>query len=301
MLIKSIRALSSFLRGPRNKHVLQHNSLPSGLRQTATSVYSKAGGLGDELMAAMAIQCAIADFPALRCTFYTRFHSLLNGLEGPERVLPLPPSPPKNAIALTYGAKQLLSVPAQMAAQLGAAPTSFTLALPERPVQLPVSWPADGRPIILIQTAASGWTPNKQWPSEHWEKFISSLPDSHHVIEIGAESALSSPGHHPRWRSLVGKTSFEEYTSCFRSAALFVGPISSGMHLAHAYQLPSVIIAGGYEAANFPYPLARQLGSDLPCAPCWLRTPCPYHRKCLHEITPDRVLREVLEQIKAEN
>ena len=248
-------------------------------------------------MAAMAIQCAVAYFPALRFTFYTRFHSLLNGLEGPERVLPLPPSPPQNAIALTYVAKQLLSVPAQMAAQLGVSPASFTLTLPERPVQLPASWPSDGRPIVLIQTAASGWTPNKQWPSEHWEKLISSLPDSHHVIEIGTKSALSTPPDHPGWRSLIGATSLDEYISSFRAASLFIGPISSGMHLSHVYRLPSVIIAGGYEATNFPYPLARQLGSALTCAPCWLRTPCPYDRRCLQEISPDEVRIAIMKQL----
>jgi hypothetical protein len=259
-------------------------------------VFSKAGGLGDELMAVMAIQAKAASHPTARLVFHTRFFSLFDGLPGAHTVVPLQHPLPGNAIGLTYAAKQPLSVPAQMAAQLGVTSATFPVELPERPLRLPTGWPGPdaGSRILLIQTAASGWTPNKQWPAEFWLQWINRLPPEWHVVEVGTESALEQIPNHPGWHSLVGTTQLEEYVSCFRRADAFVGPVSSGMHLAHVYKVPSVIIAGGYEAAHFPYPLARQLGSHLPCAPCWLTTPCPYDRRCLRDITPDQVLQELL-------
>ena len=31
------------------------------------------------------------------------------------------------------------------------------------------------------------------------------------------------------------------------------------------------------------------LSSELPCAPCWLREPCPIGLKCLTSISPEQV------------
>jgi len=292
-LASFLRRIKRALRGKKERSVV-------ALAETGgerTHVFSKAGGLGDELMAAMAIQATAAIHPSARLVFHTRFQSLFEGLLGASAVRPLQHPLPANAVGLTYAAKQPLSVPAQMAAQLGVTADAFPIQLPERPLHLPGGWPDSEARVVLVQTTASGWTPNKQWPAEYWLQLINRLPAEWKVVEVGTESALEQAPDHPGWRSLVGRTDLEEYISCFRRANGFVGPVSSGMHLAHAYKLPSVIIVGGYEAAHFPYPLARQLGSDLPCAPCWLRTPCPYDRRCLREITPEQVLAELLTQV----
>ncbi len=263
------------------------------------NVYSKAGGLGDELMTAMAIQAKSAVHPNSYLNFHTRFHTLFDGLQGANTVVPLQQQLlSTKAIGLTYEAKHHLSVPAQMADQLGVTADVFSLQLPERPLRLPTRWPDSSARIVLIQTAASRWTPNKQWPTEHWLQLINQLPVEWKVVEVGTESALDQPPDHPGWLSFVGTTNLDEYVSCFRSSDVFVGPVSSGMHIAHAFNLPSVIIVGGYEAANFPYPFAIQIGTSIECSPCWLRNPCPFSKVCLGQISVTQVTSKIMAQLR---
>lgn len=280
------RYIYSFLR---RKHALETGPC---------NVFSKAGGLGDELMAVSAIQAAVCAQPQLEVVFYTRFLNLFQGLAGPKSVVALDAKTlPDHALALTYTIKQDRSVNEQMAQQLGAYNGPNPIDLPSRELELPANWPSNCKPIILIQPCASGWTPNKQWPLGYWRRLVESMPSEWTVVEVGKDNALDPAPSHPGWISLVGKTTLLEYVSCFREATIFVGPVSSGMHLAHAYKLPSVIVIGGYEAAHFPYPLAIQFGTKLPCAPCGLRSPCPYDLRCLKEIKPDSVLEAIFDRL----
>lgn len=262
-------------------------------------VHSKGGGLGDELMALCAAQAACRSQPTLKVTLCARYHVLFAGAPQVCEVQPLHEgNAALRGTGITYGHRQALPILRQMTAQLGAPDADdFRLELPERPLKLPQGWPHGERPKVLVQTSASDWTPNKQWLGEHWITLIESLPHEFSIVEVGAKSVLPVVPRHPGWHTLAGKTSLEEFISCFRAATLFLGPVSSGMHLAHGFGLPSVIIVGGYEAANFPYPLAVQLGSRLECAPCWLRSQCPYDRRCLSEITPDEVRSHLMAQL----
>ena len=62
---------------------------------------------------------------------------------------------------------------------------------------------------------------------------------------------------------------------------------STPYHLAY---IVIVVIYGGYiDPVATGYPGHINLYSPVECAPCWLRTPCPYAKKCLHQITPDQV------------
>jgi ADP-heptose:LPS heptosyltransferase len=62
------------------------------------------------------------------------------------------------------------------------------------------------------------------------------------------------------------------------------------MHIAAAVGTPAVVIYGGYiDPVATGYPGHIHLYSPVECAPCWLRVPCPYAKKCLHQITPDQV------------
>lgn len=255
-------------------------------------VYSKGGGLGDELMVLCAIQAAVRKEPTLRISFQARHHSLLHGAPGLEEVRLFDVRGAGSGI--TYAHKHPMPILKQMAAQLGVPDADdFALMLPDRPLRLPAGWPDDDAPKILVQISASDWTPNKQWPLEHWATLIESLPPEYSVIEVGAKPAMPATPRHPKWRTLGGQTTLDEYVSCFGAATLFIGPVSSGMHLAHAFRLSSIIIVGGYEAADFPYPRAVQLGSSVECAPCWLRTPCPLDRRCLREIHPEDVVKKI--------
>ncbi|WP_170156855.1 glycosyltransferase family 9 protein [Roseimicrobium gellanilyticum] len=195
---------------------------------------------------------------------------------------------PAGSIGLMYLQRHRLAIVEQMALQMGLRLSEHTTSLPRRPPEeLPSSFPKDA-PAVVMQTVASAWTPNKQWPKEYWQQMIELLAPDIAVLEVGTESVFDQPPAHPRFRSLVGRTTMPQFAACIQEAAVFVGPPSGGMHVAHAYQVPSVVVIGGYEG-TYPYPLARQFYSPVPCAPCWLRTDCPYDKKCLRQITPAMV------------
>lgn len=257
-------------------------------------VASKAGGLGDELMALGVAQAAKRIYPSWKCVFHTRHFTLLKDAPGLDGIVEFEPHVQPNRIELTYRSKSNHSLNQQMAVQLGIDPPDYRIELPRF-----MEWPSnstvrDRRVKLAIQTDSSGWTPNKDWPQSHWLEFIESLPSNWVITELGRETLFVEPPKHPGFQSYSGKTSLVEYARMIQKADLFIGPPSGGMHVAHAYKRPSVIIVGGYESNHYPYPLARQLGTNLPCAPCWLRSPCPYDRQCLKVITPAQVLQEAI-------
>lgn len=267
--------------------------------QHPIKVYSMGGGLGDELMALCALQAIHQQKQSQNFIFYSRYFSVLSGAPHVFDIRPLNDGCQlTTAKAIVYRHFQDIPILKQMVVDLGSPSASdFTLQLAPRCYPTPSAWPTEADKVILIQTTASAWTPNKQWPEAYWQSMISSLPSASTIIEVGASTVFRTPPSHPGWLSLVGKTSLEEYFACFQKASVFVGPVSSGMHLAHAFKLPSVIIVGGYEAANFPYPLAVQMGSNPQCAPCWLRTPCPFDHQCLRKIEVKQVTAEIVRQL----
>lgn len=264
-------------------------------RRASLDVWSVAGGLGDELMALSVVQAAARKAPSCKLTFHARHMSVMPASTEGLTIVPYrKENVPSGSIGLMYLQRHRLSIIEQMALQLGLRVSEHTTTLPRRsPEELPSSFPKD-TPAVVIQTVASAWTPNKQWPKEHWKQMIEMLDPAVAVVEVGTESVFAQPPAHPRFQSLVGKTTMAQFAACIQEAAVFAGPPSGGMHVAHAYKVPSVVIIGGYEG-TYPYPLARQFDSAVPCAPCWLRVDCPYDKKCLRQITPVMV-RDAIKQ-----
>jgi ADP-heptose:LPS heptosyltransferase len=63
------------------------------------------------------------------------------------------------------------------------------------------------------------------------------------------------------------------------------------MHVARAVECPSVIVYGGREAPwQSGYVSNLNIYSELPCAPCWQADTCDYNRKCMDEISVERVV-----------
>jgi ADP-heptose:LPS heptosyltransferase len=146
------------------------------------------------------------------------------------------------------------------------------------------------KPWILIYRKAGPWTPNKDWSHESWEHLIPHLLELGTVFEIGMGQSISQLTR-PNYVNLVGKTSRQEMMAAIASASLTLGPISGPAHIAAAARVPSVVIYGGYESPICSsYPRNINLSSKMSCSPCWLRSPCPIDKECLHRITPERVL-----------
>jgi ADP-heptose:LPS heptosyltransferase len=152
------------------------------------------------------------------------------------------------------------------------------------------------RPRIVFARRSGFWTPNKNWPDRSWVTLINSLGLNAAVIEIGQKDASAGTIANPNYVDLRAKTTLEELVAVVAASDLYVGPVSGPMHIAVAVGTPSVTICGGYESPRgYEYlPGVKSttnvfLSSDLPCAPCWLREPCPIGLKCLTSISPARV------------
>ena len=200
-------------------------------RGSRRHVYSRGGGIGDELIAVCAIQAATRRRGDLDIAYHTRYRWLFEGVTGPGAVFTFDEKHLRESgTGLTYAHKQALPIVRQMTAQLGVPEADdFTVNLPVRSVPLPAQWPGGDQPRILVQISASDWTPNKQWPLSHWTSLIESLPEDFSIIEVGSRPALDAAPRHRGWLSLAGRTSLEEFVSCVRSATAFIGPVSSGM------------------------------------------------------------------------
>ena len=149
--------------------------------------------------------------------------------------------------------------------------------------------------------------PAKRWPAAHFAALAAQLPlpvlllgsgkDAAVCAEIAAAVNAQRPGH---CFDLAGRTSLEQAIALIASARAMVSNDSGLMHVAAAFGIRQVAVFGSSSPLHTP-PLSAQasvlwLKNDasyqpaLDCAPCFQRI-CPLgHTRCLHDISPERVL-----------
>jgi ADP-heptose:LPS heptosyltransferase len=155
------------------------------------------------------------------------------------------------------------------------------------------AWKDLPRPWIVVAREAGDFTRNKDWPDGYWEALLDRLLARCTIIEVGTarrdrDDRRPRPG--PQHVDLVGRTGLPQLLAAIAAADLLVTPETGSMHIAAAVGTPAVVIYGGYiDPTATGYPANINLYSPVACAPCWLRTPCPYGKMCLHRITPDQV------------
>jgi glycosyltransferase involved in cell wall biosynthesis/ADP-heptose:LPS heptosyltransferase len=269
---------------------------------------SRARGLGDELMCTAVFRAIKSANPDCAISFYARYPLLHQGNPDLEQVLPEHESQTNaNCITLRYDVQIPLPVGRTLLCSLGLAVGLADVAPILRPPQaLPLNAETEAAltgigPFVCVQPRASSWTRNKDWPVEHWQALVDVLvAGGCRVVEVG-DTPLGLISKDPElFVSLAGKTDVGSYMEVIRKAAVFVGPPSSGMHLASAFQVPAVIIFGGYEhPLGHDYPLQTSFYTPLSCSPCWLKTECPYGRICLAQISPVEVGKSVFEKLNS--
>jgi ADP-heptose:LPS heptosyltransferase len=257
-------------------------------------LYTVGGGIGDELMATPIFREVRRRNPQCHITFVTRHPAIFFANLHLDAVEPYSIPAILDAVELTYA---LVLPPPRPLITLMA--ECLGLILPAGPLEPPDVTPtpklratcaALARPLIVVQPQASQWTPNKQWPVASWKELVRLLAAEFDVVEVGKETLFPQHDFGTRFRSLAGATRMEDFAWIISQATVFIGPVSGGMHFASAFRVRSVIIFGGYESpSGFHYPLMQAFYSPVPCAPCWLTTPCPYERKCLSAIRPEEV------------
>lgn len=143
--------------------------------------------------------------------------------------------------------------------------------------------------------------PSKRWPARYYADLAARiahvgrqvwLMGSPKDAQIGDEIALLSKG---ACVNLCGRTKLDEAVDLLSCADLVVSNDSGLMHVAAALERPLVAIFGS-SSPRFTPPLsgdARVVQLDLPCSPCF-KPECPLkHFKCMMELTPERLQREI--------
>jgi hypothetical protein len=135
---------------------------------------------------------------------------------------------------------------------------------------------------------------NKEWYPHRFQEICSELRTDVHVIQLGAVDDPKLEGA----TDLRGKTTPRESAAILANSLVFIGLVGFLMHLARAVDCRSVIIYGGREKpAQTGYVANKNLYTQVRCAPCWLRNPCDYDRKCMDVITVQQVIAAAAEQI----
>jgi ADP-heptose:LPS heptosyltransferase len=266
------------------------------------------GELGDVVMCLAVVRAIREKNPAARITFITNYRALLAGHPLLDRVMSEEEARAarlRNIISLRYEVfiPPKLHIIDYFAGCVGLKNIAHEIPLPDFTSELPdirelIPHP---RPWIMLCRSAGPFTPNKDWPAENWDDLIRLLADRATVVELGATPG-NSPPLSERHIDLRGTTTLRQFCALISLADLVISPVTSAVHIAAAYNVPTLSILGGYELPeNTRYPRHTTFYRAVPCSPCWLREPCPFDRKCLRMIpveevaaAAERMLRETI-------
>ena len=142
----------------------------------------------------------------------------------------------------------------------------------------------------------------KAWPPENFLNIVNrGLAEKFKFVMLGLQSnPLGSPFRRLAGKSLLdltGKTSLGELISVIRHCDLFLSCDTGPAHIAQALQVPTIVLFGPSNEAEFgPYDCERH-SLILPavhfgCRPCVLG-PCIMGKSCIHEIDPETVFQEL--------
>lgn len=154
--------------------------------------------------------------------------------------------------------------------------------------------------LALAPGAAYG--PAKQWPPEHFlEVARAHTKNGGRVVFVGTakEAAVTAELCNllPGSIDLAGRTNLAQLMAVLATVDAVVANDSGAMHLAAAVGTKGVAVFGSTDPiATGPIGAPwHYIASDKPCRPCFKRT-CPLQDapySCLHDITPESVLREL--------
>jgi len=154
------------------------------------------------------------------------------------------------------------------------------------------------KPTIVIQSNSNGanyFIANKQWYPERFQEVVNYLNPFFEILQVGSINDIFLDG----CKDLRGKTTIRESIAIIASSQLFIGLVGFYMHAAKAVGTKSLIIYGGREHPDQSgYTGNINIYSATHCSPCWKWNNCDYVRKCMQEITFDK-LKEYLDLVIA--
>ena len=258
-------------------------------------------GIGDVIMCTAVLRAAKQANPHGHIRFYTGFPELAQGLPYIDEVLPFDARVP-GSIYLEY--EKTVPTPVHLTRLMGdRIGVEVTDPQPDCVIDGALveayqnAWRHLPRPWVIVLRRASRYTPNKDWPNANWDELVARVAVTSTLIEIGDAPDAPSPIPVGNYIDLRGQTTLTQLTAAISAADIHVGPVSGPMHIAGAAGTPTVVIIGGYEhPVNAHYEGNVEFYTQVPCAPCWLRTPCPFDVKCLRAIGAGEVFAAIAER-----
>jgi len=173
----------------------------------------------------------------------------------------------------------------------------------DTPGALKLHWPTKryDRPTLGINPGAT-YGSAKRWYPEKFAEVASSLSANYDIIIFGGpdevkiakdiEMKLQEEGV-KNYKNLAGKTSIPQLCEAIGGVDLFITGDSGPMHIAAAYQVPTVALFGPTkhkETSQWMNPKSAIVRKEMECAPCMKRT-CPLKtHACMRDITPQDVI-----------
>jgi ADP-heptose:LPS heptosyltransferase len=150
---------------------------------------------------------------------------------------------------------------------------------------------------VVMQSSALGapWPMrNKEWYIERFQEICAELRAEVKVIQLGSANDPKLEGA----LDFRGRTTIRQSAAILANSLVYIGLEGFLMHLARAVDCRSVIIYGGrIKPTQIGYVANKNLYQQVRCAPCWLRNPCDFDRKCMDMITVPQVVAAAAEQI----
>ncbi len=142
----------------------------------------------------------------------------------------------------------------------------------------------------------------KRWPAKHFAELVNQISRyGIHPVILGSSKDKEIGGTIEKYSkspitNLTSKTSLKEAIHIISGARCVVTNDSGLMHIAAALKTPLVALFGSSSPQYTP-PLSQNskiISLTMSCSPCFERT-CPLgHTKCLTEIEPSTVMKELL-------
>ena len=156
--------------------------------------------------------------------------------------------------------------------------------------------------ICVEPHAKKGFTPNKAWFWENWQRLMDLINRYIHdnnltckLVQIGLPTDKVLDGV----IDLTGETSFRETAQILKESITFVGYIGGLLHLSKAVGKKNIVLVSAWEPLELAsYPDDVNFYTDIECKNCGLKIPCPINRKCMSAITVEQVYEAVKSMLK---
>ena len=182
----------------------------------------------------------------------------------------------------------------------------FQQKFPAGDLKLYFSTESYQKPLLGINPGAS-YGSAKRWYPEKFAEVAAALSTQYDIILFGGpgevdmakdiENKLKQQDI-SNYTNLAGKTDIQTLCQKIGGLDLFITGDSGPMHVAAAYQVPTISIFGptkDEETSQWHNPNSRIVKKEMDCAPCMKRT-CPLgHHECMKLIEAEDILTAVKE------